>query len=115
MIKAKLISQFGKKQEGEIVNIIQFTSNESYDYAICKFADNSIMAIHIDRLEIIDEPDQLSKDTQAQAILFEGQCHLQGMIAENSCYPTSIPYSKIHFDNLQEEIQRRINELNKEK
>lgn len=70
-----------------------------------------------DMFQMLDMPElnQLSTETQAQAILFEGQCRLQAMIVENSCYPTSIPYTKIHFDNLQIEIQRKINELNKEK
>jgi len=73
-----------------------------------------------DMFQMLDmpEPEQLSKETQAQAILFEGQCRLNAMLANNkqsemyNC--TSLRYSCADFDNLQEEIQQRINELNKE-
>ena len=55
------------------------------------------------------------KNVQAQIILFEGQCRLQGMVADNKVKEmkncSNFCYSYEEFDNLQEEIQRRINEL----
>ena len=73
-----------------------------------------------DLLQMLDspEPEPLSKGTQVQAILFEGQCQLNGMIADNEQRKVcneSMAYTYIDFIALQEEIQRRINELNKEK
>ena len=72
-----------------------------------------------DLLQMLDGPNQLSKEIQVQAILFEGQCRLQAMLAdnksrENDNFP-NYRYSYEEFDNLQEEIQHRINDLNKEK
>ena len=74
-----------------------------------------------DMFQMLDMPElnQLSTETQAQAILFEGQCKMNAMLADNkqsemdNC--TSLRYSYEAFDNLQIEIQRKINELNKEK
>ena len=74
-----------------------------------------------DMFQMLDspEPEPLSKEAQAQAILLESQCKLNAMLIdnksrENDNFP-SYRYSYEDFDNLQEEIQRRINDLNKEK
>ena len=68
----------------------------------------------LDLFQMVDEPNQLSKETQVQAILFEGQCQLNGMIADNEqrkvCYE-SMAYTYIDFVALQEEIQQRIKDL----
>ena len=68
----------------------------------------------LDLFQMVDEPNQLSKETLVQAILFEGQCQLNGMIADNEqrkvCYE-SMAYTYIDFVALQEEIQQRIKDL----
>ena len=71
-----------------------------------------------DLLQMLDGPNQLSKEIQVQAILFEGQCRLQVMIANNEQGKEDEEnglYDSDDFYKLQEEIQRRINDLNKEK
>ena len=70
----------------------------------------------LDGFQMLDspEPNQLSKETQVQAILFEGQCQLNGMIADNGqrkACNESMAYTYIDFIALQEEIQQRINDL----
>lgn len=57
---------------------------------------------------------QLSKETQAQIILFEGQCKLQAMLANNEQGKEDEEnglYESDDFYKLHEEIQKRIKEL----
>lgn len=73
-----------------------------------------------DMFQMLDspEPEPLSKETQVQAILFEGQCRLNAMLANNEQGKEDEEnglYDSDDFYKLQEEIQRKINELNKEK
>jgi len=115
MRKAKVINNGNES----IVEVLSIEADGDYKYCICKFPDNRLYEVDIKGLEYIDEPNQLSTETQAQAILFEGQCRLQAMLADNkqsemdNC--SYFRYNYEDFDNLQAEIQRRINDLNKEK
>ena len=72
----------------------------------------------LDLFQMLDGPNQLSKEIQVQTILFEGQCILNGMIADNEqrkACNESMAYTYIDFIALQEEIHHRINYLNKKK
>ena len=119
MRQAKVIKEWRKLTIETIVQILEFTCDNNYDYAVCKLEDNSLMTIDIKCLQLIENPEPLSKETQAQAILFEGQCRLNAMLIDNkrgeidNCSYFRFNYED--FDSLQEEIQRRINDLNKEK
>ena len=61
------------------------------------------------------EPNQLSKETQVQAILFEGQCRLNAMLVDNKQREIAdndvFNFSWDDFMALQEEIQQRIKDL----
>ena len=73
-----------------------------------------------DMFQMLDMPElnQLSTETQAQVILFEGQCRLNAMLSNNEQGKEDEEnglYDSDDFYKLQEEIQRKINDLNKEK
>ena len=70
-----------------------------------------------DLFQMLDspEPNQLSKETQVQAILFEGQCRLNAMLVDNKQREIAdndvFNFSWDDFMALQEEIQQRIKDL----
>jgi len=69
----------------------------------------------LDLFQMVDEPNQLSKETQVQAILFEGQCRLNAMLVDNKQREIAdndvFNFSWDDFMALQEEIQKRIKDL----
>ena len=70
------------------------------------------LIVYFQKEQIIDEPNQLSKDTQAQLILFKGQCEMNAMLACNmqrKVCNESMAYIDCDFIDLQEEIECRIN------
>jgi len=117
MRKAKIINNNNGHEP--IVEVLSIEADGDYKYCICKLPDNRLYEVDIKGLEFIDEPEKLSKDTQAQAILFEGQCRLNAMLINNKQREIAnndvFNYSWDDFMGLQEEIERRINDLNKEK
>ena len=93
---------------------MDYINDLDYKYAICKSSNGELESIDIENLQIIDEPNQLSKDIQAQLILFEGQCKMNAMLACNmqrKVCNESMAYIDCDFIDLQEEIECRINEL----
>lgn len=109
MIKAKIIET---GEEG-------FANEPNWGAVSFLFKDGTMKNIPIDKVQFLEQfnPNQLSKETQVQAILFEGQCILNGMIADNEqrkICNESMAYICDDFIGIQKEIQNRINELNKE-
>ena len=114
-MKAKVHFKTSKSKAGDIIEVLVFQNDLDYKYAICKSSNGELESIDIENLQIIDEPNQLSKDIQAQLILFEGQCKMNAMLACNmqrKACNESMAYIDCDFIDLQEEIECRINELN---
>ena len=114
-MKAKVHIETSKSKAGDIVEILAFQNDLDYIYAICKSSNGELEITTIGNLQIIDEPNQLSKDTQAQLILFKGQCEMNAMLACNmqrEACNESMAYIDCDFIDLQEEIECKINELN---
>ena len=113
-MKAIVTIKTSKSKVGDIVEILVFQHELDYKYAICKSSNGELESIDIENLQIIDEPNQLSKDIQAQLILFKGQCEMNAMLACNmqrKACNESMAYIDCDFIDLQEEIECRINEL----
>lgn len=113
-MKAKIHFETSKSKAGDIIEVLVFQNDLDYKYAICKSSNGELEIISIENLQIIDEPNQLSKDIQAQLILFEGQCKMNAMLACNmqrEACNESMGYNDYDFIDLQEEIECRINEL----
>ena len=93
-----------------------FANEPNWGAVTFLFKDGTMKNIDIDKVQFLEQfnQNQLSIETQAQAILFEGQCHLNGMIADNGqrkACNESMAYTYIDFIALQEEIQQRIKDL----
>ena len=113
-MKAIVNMKTSKSKAGDIVEILVFQKDLDYKYAICKSSNGELEIITIENLQIIDESNQLSKDMQAQLILFKGQCEMNAMLACNmqrKVCNESMAYIDCDFIDLQEEIECRINEL----
>ena len=114
-MKAIVNMKTSKSKAGDIVEILVFQKDLDYKYAICKSSNGELEDISIGNLQIIDEPNHIGKDIQAQLILFEGQCRLNAMLTDNKQAEMDncvyFKYNYEDFDNLQEEIKQRINEL----
>lgn len=113
-MKAKVHFKTSKSKAGDIIEVLVFQNDLDYKYAICKSSNGELESIDIENLQIIDESNQLSKDIQAQLILFEGQCKMNAMLACNmqrKACNESMVYIDCDFIDLQEEIEYRINEL----
>ena len=94
-----------------------FANEPNWGAVTFLFKDGTMKNMDIDKVQFLEQfnPNQLSIEIQVQAILFEGQCRLNAMIAdnksrENDNFP-NYRYSYEEFDNLQEEIQQRIKYL----
>ena len=82
-MKAKVHFKTSISKAGDIIEVLAFQNDLNYIYAICKSSNGELEIVSIENLQIIDESNQLSKDIQAQLILFKEQCEINAMLACN--------------------------------
>lgn len=78
------------------------------------YEDGHMDNFDISGVQYLEPIEQLSKETQAQAILFEGQCKLQSMIADNrqrEYLGRGVDWNGGDFGDIQDEIESKLKEL----